>query len=78
MPLLLKNPLSTSRKNIDQDHHQLNTVGDKQTDGETKRRQGIEKQNSVSSTTSSTHTLVTLSEEFNNDMEEIKAVRKTC
>ena len=61
------------RKNINQDHHQVNRAGDEQTDKDTNRKQVIEKQHSTKSTNSLMDTLVTLLEDFNDDMEEIKA-----
>ena len=55
MPHLLKNPFSTSKKNINQDHHQSKEkVGDNYINVGAKKKQVIEKQNSVNSSTSST------------------------
>ena len=71
----MKNSFSTSRKNINQDRQQSKTkVGDNQIDVGAKKKQVIEKQNSVNSSTSSTPTFITLFDDVNEDMEEIRSV----
>ena len=71
----MKNTFSTSRKNINQDRQQSKTkVGDNQIDVGAKKKQVIEKQNSVNSSTSSTPTFITLFDDVNEDMEEIRSV----
>ena len=73
MLLSIRNRFGNSRKNINKDDHQAKkTVGNTQTEKDARKTPVIEKQTSSTNSVASNSTYITLSHDFNDEMEEIK------